>query len=318
MAIPPYIPPIPRASGGTGTIQAGAAPTPPPKAPHPGEEVLMQGSMSRFGGRLLRRKDALGLGIITFAVENAGNGPYLTESLRLYRRLNRLELPLIRLSESSPLGRYTLFDFEIHPEELSLRECLQSESGQDVQPETVLKALISLLDRLQQTTDAACLPLSCLSLDTVFLNPKTGAVRVLPLRGLPGHYPATSAPESGTPRAELRTDLFDAVMVYRQLLSRDPGMPLSLKSTNLTLHNCTQYDPADRPDFLEVRNVVLRESHREIQPAPKAAPSLGETLSRAIKTCVQWFYRLLNLRKPGESDRESTDTYSPELYGNGG
>ena len=120
MAIPPYIPPIPRASGGTGTIQAGAAPTPPPKAPHPGEEVLMQGSMSRFGGRLLRRKDALGLGIITFAVENAGNGPYLTESLRLYRRLNRLELPLIRLAESSPLGRYTLFDFEIHPEELSL------------------------------------------------------------------------------------------------------------------------------------------------------------------------------------------------------
>jgi len=240
-----------------------SSPVPPAAPPSPAVPSgtlhrLLTASDTRsiFGGCLFQRTDDSGYPTVTFAVERSAAEPsYVTAAAGRYGATNRSALPFIRSKEPYEDGPFTLFDFELMEEESSLADWLRSESACPIDYNTLLCKLIQLLITYRDAQRNGYAPLCCISPETVFIDGRTGSLRLLPLLAAKGDYPVSIPREAGTQAACLKTDLYSAVFVSVYAFSARSKGGLLRPSVPILL-DCLMPVPEWRPEPESVLNAL--------------------------------------------------------------
>lgn len=161
-----------------------------------------------FGGRLFRSHDRSNRPVLSFAAQGMSQEE-IDYANDWYNTLGRLSfLGFLHRTPTPPavLEQYTVFDFEINPQDQSLHELLSRGAPVPTTADQLMNQLIRLLQGYNNAlaeTGQSYQPLCCLSRYTVLLG-GDNRPKVLPLLAFRGKYPA------GTPSEVIRGEAVDA------------------------------------------------------------------------------------------------------------
>ena len=166
---------------------------------------------------------------------------------------------LIHYEGAAICDNYTVFSFK--KPRFDTMVPLSSLSSEEMKhyAKYIFRMLLLILHDYKSTfaKNEKYIPLACLCLDTVYLDTKSGTVRVLPLKSAVGDYPRTFPRDAGEPDSSDATDLYSAAYIY---------VILSNGGTE-----------KDIPDFRGLGDEFI---DRCLSPFPVLRPRLSEALER--------------------------------------
>lgn len=249
-----------------------------------------------FGGKLFRRKDEHGCSIVSFAVHKMSEREKDQLQRHYGEMISALPAHIAHRGSSSTqdVGEYTVFNFMIDSETLSLREWIEKKGGSSL-AESLMQKLTNIIIEAYnyyQSGGVSYRALSCLTPDTVFVSAANKRVTLLPLVPVHGKWAACLAPEVCLGLGGDETsDLYAAA--YLSAYAATDGNPKRGEAPlSDMLLNCMQAIPAYRPDLKTVRAELQDESAGADSKKVVDKPEGEEDFRRKRQSRMSWLQKL--------------------------
>lgn len=269
--------------------------------------MLLQGLHSEYavncyGGRLFRFNHSDREPLICFAVKNMSQSE-IDNAVRWYDRCGRMgTLGMIHRAGRQPVRveDYTIFEFEIGPQEYSLNERMRSGAPFRRDCLNVMQKLVQFLydyrNELRKIWRQGYTALNCLSKETIFFD-SDGQMRILPLLAHRGCYPIEIPIEvKAHADGDERSDLYSAAYVAVEIFSSSrPGKGLHEPDSPL-IKECLKSIRDWRPTLNEVYNAIgeadVMPVIEEEMPYNEDEPHIGASVKAWFQSIKKWVQSL--------------------------